>query len=59
MPKNFKREASPNPSKGGEQENNLSVDNKGFEPYLMGNLPYLLFSNFCERFAFSGFHLSF
>jgi len=33
MPKNFKREASPNPSKGGEQENNLSVDNQGLEPY--------------------------
>jgi len=32
MPKNFKREASPNPSNGAGQENNLSADNQGIEP---------------------------
>jgi hypothetical protein len=42
MPKNVKREASPNPSKGGDQENNLSVDNKGIEPFLAAGLLYLL-----------------
>ena len=58
MPKNFKREASPNPSKRGEQENNLSADNQGIEPFFFSGASLILFVQyFCERFAFSGvFH---
>ena len=59
MPKNFK-EASPGPSKGGVKGKFSYVDNQGIEPRFF-QTPALscLFSNFCERAAFSGFQYPF
>ena len=60
MPKNFKSEASPTPPMEGNWKNNLSVDNKGVEPYLMQPTCFIFCSIiFSERFFSFYFEASF